>query len=223
MRHPIVDYSHRISGEHVTEIKVCGLTRMADVDACVRAGVDALGLNFWPGTPRRVDLAFAREVVEACSCEVVGVFVDADIDTIRRVREHTGLRWVQLHGDETPEDVEALLPHAYKAVGVPVSGEVDVASLAERFLGERLLVDARVPGAMPGGTGARFDWRLATSLARSRVLTLAGGLDAGNVAEAIAIVRPARVDVASGVEDAPGLKSVSRIREFVAAVRGCGL
>lgn len=189
----------------------------------MRAGVDALGLNFWPGTPRCVDLPFAREVVEACSCEVVGVFVDADIDTIRRVREHTGLRWVQLHGDETADEVEALLPHAYKAVGVPVDGSADVGLLAERFPGARLLLDARVPGAMPGGTGARFDWRLATTLARSRVLTLAGGLDAGNVAEAIGIVHPARVDVASGVERSPGVKSGRRIREFVAAVRGFGL
>ena len=206
----------------MTEIKVCGLTRMVDVEACVEAGVEALGLNFWPGTPRCVDVAFAREVVASCACEVVGVFVDADVDSIRRVREHTGLRWVQLHGSESPDDVAALMPHAYKAVGVPV-GSSDVSALAESFPGERLLLDARVPGAMPGGTGAQFEWRLATAVARSRVLTLAGGLDAGNVAEAIAMVGPARVDVASGVEEAPGVKSARRIREFVAAVRGFGL
>ena len=184
---------------------------------CVQVGVDALGLNFWAGTPRRVDTEVARSIVEAFpDTEMVGVFVDATMDEVRALRARVGFDWVQLHGDEPPEVVEALGPRAYKALGV--SGADDIARVG-LYPGERILLDARVPGAMPGGTGHAFDWDLAVEVARKRKLTLAGGLRPDNVAEAIARVRPHRVDVASGVESAPGVKDPALVEAFVRAAR----
>lgn len=203
------------------EVKACGLTSVEDARMCVDAGVDALGLNFWPGTPRRVDTAVARAIVEAFPrVESVGVFVDASLEEIRRLRDEVGFEWVQLHGDEDASVVEALGPKAYKALGI--AGQDDLARVAA-YPGPRVLLDARVPGAMPGGTGHTFDWALAVAVARERELTLAGGLTPTNVAQAIARVRPHRVDVASGIERAPGLKDPDLVHAFVQAVRATQL
>lgn len=203
----------------MTRIKVCGLTRVEDALAAVELGVDTLGLNFWPGTKRCVSIARAREIVTAVSrrAELVAVFVDADESTIRETLAQTGITWAQLHGDEPPSLVEALLPNAYKALGVR---DDSVRARAATYPGEHILLDAAVPGAMPGGTGQTFDWALATAIARTRKLTLAGGLHPDNVAEAVRVVAPYRVDVASGVESAPGIKDPSRMRAFIDAVRG---
>lgn len=203
----------------MTRIKVCGLTRVEDALAAVELGVDTLGLNFWPGTKRCVSIARAREIVTAVSrrAELVAVFVDADESTIRETLAQTGITWAQLHGEEPPSLVEALLPNAYKALGVR---DDSVRARAATYPGEHILLDAAVPGAMPGGTGQTFDWALATAIARTRKLTLAGGLHPDNVAEAVRVVAPYRVDVASGVESAPGIKDPSRMRAFVDAVRG---
>lgn len=200
-------------------VKVCGITTLEDARACVDLGVAALGLNFWSGTPRRVELEVARVIAEQLRdrIELVAVFVDADRSEIDRVREITGIRGVQLHGAESPDFVAALGPDAYKAVGVADASDVE-AALA--FPGDKLLLDARVPGAMPGGTGHAFEWELAIEVARRRRLILAGGLHPGNVAAAIARVRPWRVDVASGVERAPGKKDLTKVGAFVRAATG---
>jgi phosphoribosylanthranilate isomerase len=199
-------------------VKICGIRTLKDAEACVEAGASALGLNFWSGTPRQVDLATARAIAEALSdaVELVAVFVDASLEEIRHVREITKIPWVQLHGSEPAELVSALGPRAYKAVGV--ADAVDVRG-ALAFPGPKLLLDARVPGAMPGGTGHAFDWSLAIEVARERELILAGGLHPGNVAEAVRRVHPWRVDVASGVESAPGVKDHALVRAFVRAAR----
>jgi phosphoribosylanthranilate isomerase len=123
---------------------------------------------------------------------------------------------VQLHGDETAGDVAALLPHAYKAVRI---GGADDVAVAESMPGEYLMVDARVAGSL-GGTGHTFDWTLVTGLARRRKLTLAGGLTPENVRAAIELAHPWCVDVASGVESAPRVKDMARVRAFVDAARG---
>jgi phosphoribosylanthranilate isomerase len=205
----------------MVKIKVCGVRSPEDAVACADAGVDTLGLNFWPGTPRCVDVEAARRVAAAVAGRVtlVGVFVDATEAVIRATREAVGLEWVQLHGRELPPAVEALLPRAYKAIRV---GETSVREVARRYPGERILLDAAVPGAMPGGTGHAFDWALAAEIAEERPLVLAGGLHPGNVGDAIRAVRPFQVDVASGVERAPGVKDLDAVRAFVAAVRAAG-
>jgi len=205
----------------MTRVKICGLTREDDALCCVEAGADALGLNFWPGTPRCIDVATARRIVDAVGSRVltVGVFVDASEEQITDIRERTGIVCVQLHGSESPELVSRFLPHAYKALRVRDEASIDE---ARRFPGEHILLDAYVAG-QPGGTGHTFNWRLAAALARERKVTLAGGLHPGNVAEAIAAVDPFCVDVASGVERSPGVKDPDAVAAFIRAARAAGL
>lgn len=201
----------------MAEVKICGLTTLDDAVRCVTLGADAIGLNFWLGSPRHTSIDTARRIVDAVGdrAEMVGVFVDFDLSQIREVLHNTGIPWAQLHGDETPELVDALLPRAYKAVGVKDGSAVE---LARRYPGEHLLLDASVPG-MPGGTGRTFDWAIAAEVAKERKLTLAGGLTPDNVAEAVRTVRPFRVDVASGVESAPGRKDPGLVAAFIEAAK----
>lgn len=198
-------------------IKICGLTSVANAIACVDVGADAIGLNFWPKSKRRCGLDEATRIAEAVGARarVVAVFVDASREEIEAVRARTGIEWAQLHGREPPVLLDALLPRAYKAVH-----PTDAASLEDaiRYGGEELLVDASLPG-VPGGTGRTCDWELAARLACARRVWLAGGLGPDNVADAVRTVRPYGVDVASGVERAPGDKDVALVARLVEAVR----
>lgn len=190
------------------QVKVCGLTRVDQALACVDAGASAIGVNFWPRSKRRCGDEEAARLVEAVGARarVVAVVVDAAPARIEAIRA-LGIRWIQLHGEESPEELARWLPEAFKAV----HREAD----ATRFGGEELLVDARV-GDLPGGTGVTCDWDAAARLARTRRLWLAGGLTADNVGEAVRRVRPFGVDVASGVERAPGDKDLALVARFVA-------
>ncbi len=195
-------------------IKVCGVTTVADARMCVDAGVDAIGVNFASHSPRRVEMEVARTIAEAV-CHyilVVGVVVDLDAAAMLELRERALLGCLQLHGDEPPESLTPLLPHAYKALR---ASEI---ARAREYGGEHLLVDGPAPG-----TGRAFDWLIASDLAKTRKLTIAGGLHAGNVAEAIRAVSPYCVDVATGVEapNEPRRKDAARVRAFITTVRGC--
>lgn len=198
-------------------IKVCGLTTVRDAEACLEAGVDALGFCFWERSKRYVSVEQAARIADVVGDRVqtVAVVVDMQASQLRDLLRETGIRWAQLHGTESPTFLDEFLPHAYKALGV---GGDDIGQQAARFGGEHLLLDAALPG-LPGGTGHPFDWQLATPIARERKVTLAGGLTPQNVQEAIRVVRPHRVDVASGVEKAPGIKDIDKVRAFVAKVR----
>jgi phosphoribosylanthranilate isomerase len=200
-----------------TAVKICGVTSVAEAELCVEEGADAIGLNFYPRSSRYIDAGTARKIVEAVggAALTVGVFVDAGLDAIRQLQASTGVRCVQLHGDESPELLASLLPHAYKAVRVKDEGSV---ADARRYGGEHILLDAYVPGEQ-GGTGHTFRWELAVPLARERRVTLAGGLRPENVAAAIHAVRPFCVDVASGVESRPGVKDHAAVRAFIIAAK----
>jgi len=202
----------------VSEVKICGLTNVDDALRCIEAGADAIGLNFWPASPRCVDARMARAIVEAGGdhVQMVGVFVDFSLAQIREILLKTGIAWAQLHGTEPPETLAALLPHAYKAISVKDGSAIE---LARSYPGEQILLDASVPG-MPGGTGRTFDWAIAAEVQKERKLTLAGGLTPDNVAEAVATVKPFRVDVASGVESTPGRKDPDLVKRFIDAAKG---
>jgi phosphoribosylanthranilate isomerase len=200
-----------------TRVKVCGVTTVEQAVACADPGVDALGVNFVASSPRRVDERLARAVVEAIGARVLVVAVVAGmtVDAMRALVDRTGVGCLQLHGGESAADVAALLPHAYKAVRVASAEDVAV---AEAMPGDYVMVDAKVPGSL-GGSGHAFDWTLVVGLARRRKLVLAGGLTPENVRSAVDLVRPWCVDVASGVESAPGVKDLGRVRAFVEAAR----
>ncbi|MGH7271887.1 MAG: phosphoribosylanthranilate isomerase, partial [Polyangiaceae bacterium] len=171
-----------------------------------------------PSSARRVTQEVAREIALAVGARalVVGVVAGMTVPEMRALREATGVGCLQLHGDETPEDVSALLPHAYKAVRV---GTADDVLRAEAMPGDYVMVDAKVGTAL-GGTGQRLNTALVIDLASRRRLVLAGGLTPENVAGAIHQVHPFCVDTASSVELAPGIKDLAMVRAFVDAVRG---
>jgi phosphoribosylanthranilate isomerase len=182
----------------VPEIKICGITSVDDALMCVDAGASSLGVNLIATSVRVVSLELAKAISRAVRgrAHVVGVVANLEVAEMMRLRDDAELDCLQLHGDESFETLEALLPHAYKAVRV---GNADDAALARAYPGDYILVDAKVPGTL-GGTGMTFDWTLVTDIARERRLSLAGGLTPDNVADAVRAVRPYCVDVASGVE-----------------------
>ena len=199
----------------MARVKICGVTTVSDALLCVEEGASAIGLNFVAASPRCISEDEARAIVTAVGARalVVGVVADRSVAEMIALRDRVGLGCMQLHGDEPPDALAPLLPHAYKAIRV--ANEEDVAR-ADAYGGEHILVDAKRPGAL-GGTGATFDWALVVPLARRRKLTLAGGIRPENVAEAIRVVSPYCVDVASGVEVAgdPRKKDRARVRELV--------
>ena len=207
----------------MVHVKICGVTTAADAVASVALGASAIGLNFVPSSPRCVDVATARAIARAVHARapagtkviVVGVVADLGIDAMQALLREAELDCLQLHGDEPDEVLVALLPHAYKAVRV---ANADDAARARAVPGDYVLVDAKVDGAL-GGTGTTFDWTLVEELARTRRLTLAGGLHPGNVERAVRAVQPYCVDVASGVESAPGVKDPALVAAFIEAAR----
>ena len=201
-----------------TTIKVCGITNVEDAVFCVENNIDAIGLNFVPGTKRFIDHTTACVIVEAVAGRtlVVGVIADLSLSDTRQLIEKTGIKCVQLHGDESPDTLRALQPHAYKAV--PIASLEDAEKLA-KYPGNYILADSKVHGVL-GGSGESFDWALVVAEARKRKLALAGGLNPSNVVSAIRQVRPFCVDVASGVETTqnPRRKDHNKIRDFIDAV-----
>lgn len=197
-----------------TRVKLCGLTRPEDVDAAVAAGADALGFVLWPGSKRAVDEALLAELAERVPAFVtrVGLFVDQDPALIERCATHLDL--LQFHGEEPPALCDGFRRPWIKALRM--RDDLDLHAAAEAYRGARaLLLDAYRPG-VPGGTGETFDWsRIPAGLAKPVIL--AGGLNADNVAEAIATVAPFAVDVSGGVEAAPGIKDAERMAAFMAA------
>jgi phosphoribosylanthranilate isomerase len=200
-----------------TRIKLCGVTRPEDACLAVTLGVDALGFVFWPCSPRHVTAAQAAAIASTLPPMIwtVGVFVDQPLEDIRRIAAEVGLGAVQLHGDEPPDSWVGVPGVCIKAVGTGAG--VDPASIAAWPAEVYPLVDALDP-VRRGGTGRPADWAAAAVIARIRPTLLAGGLDASNVGDAIARVRPYAVDVSSGVERSPGIKDPSRLRAFVEAV-----
>ena len=201
-------------------IKICGLTRVEDVRAAVAAGADAVGLVFYPKSPRRVDLAQATALARAVPpfVTIVGLFVNEDPAQVRRTLATVPIHLLQFHGDEDEAYCRQFDRPYVKAARVAPG--MDLLQYASAFpSAQAILLDAFVAGF--GGGGKTFDWSLVPEgLATPTILS--GGLDADNVADAIARVRPAAVDVSSGVEAsgaAKGIKDAAKMRAFVAAVR----
>ena len=206
-------------------VKICGLRDREAAAACVAAGADALGLNFYPTSPRYVSPHVAAGICETLPPEVarVGVFVNSPPETLRQIALRLNLNWLQLHGDETPEMLRLLKPwpiiRAFrpgKDGARPVLDYVEACRQAGQ-LPAAVLIDACRPGQY-GGTGQKADWQLVAQLVRQLhplPVILAGGLTPENVADAIHNTRPSAVDTASGVESGPGKKDLDRVREFV--------
>jgi phosphoribosylanthranilate isomerase len=213
-----------------TRVKICGITRVEDGMAAAHEGADAIGLVFWPGTPRCISVAQARAISAALPPFVarVGLFVDPEPAQVRAILAELPLDALQFHGSEAPALCRSFGRPYLKAIAV--REEVDLLECASQFDDAAgLLFDAFRPGDLPGGTGHAFDWSRLTGELKAALhapLVLSGGLNPDNVAAAIRLVRPFAVDVSSGVEERDaegrvqrGRKDPARIAAFMSGVR----
>jgi phosphoribosylanthranilate isomerase len=225
-------------------VKVCGITNVADAKAAVEAGADLLGFIFYPPSPRFVTPDDAQRIADAIrgssgtqeptgqrdvagsaarhprpsGVALVGVFVDEQMEVVRGVMAACGLHYIQLHGGEPPSMVLTLMDSGCRVIkAFRVRDGTSLDAMA-RYRPSAFLLDAYVAG-LPGGTGQTFDWRLTVQAKEHGPLILSGGLTPENVAQAVRQVRPYAVDVASGVERAPGRKDHEKVYRFVAAAK----
>lgn len=198
----------------MTEVKICGITRLEDAQAAADLGASYVGFVFWSDSPRAVSIAQVKKIVGKLPKTVtpVGVFVNPSRDEINQAAT-AGIKIAQIHGDATPgglRDVEVI-----RAVHLAVGARDEI----EPYVDDRkILLDAHDP-VRHGGTGRTIDWSRARIVARKRQVFLAGGLTPDNVKQAIAEVQPYAVDVSSGVEAKPGIKDHELLRRFLAAAK----
>ncbi len=199
--------------------KICGITCIEDALAAVDAGADAIGLVFYPKSPRFVTVEQAQAIVAALPpfVSTVGLFVNAERADLQALLDVVPLDLIQFHGDESPEQCEGYNRPYIKALRVQAGD--DIATSCDAYANAcGILLDTYVAGT-PGGTGETFDWALIPKHL-SKPLILAGGLTSANVSQAIAQVHPYAVDVSGGVEKSKGLKDHDKIRAFMSAVHG---
>jgi phosphoribosylanthranilate isomerase len=200
------------------KVKICGITSVGDAEAAVEAGADALGLMFYPGSPRCITVETAQAIERQLPPFIirVGVFADPAPEDVFSAMHQCGLNLLQFHGRETPEFCRQFGLMSMKAFRIR-----DAQSLLEipNYQTDAILLDSHVAGKA-GGTGETFNWELAVEAKKfGKPIFLAGGLTPENVADAVRVVQPFGVDVSSGVEQAPGKKDPQKLREFIAAVR----
>ena len=207
-------------------VKICGLKTPETLEAAIKAGADWVGFVFFPKSPRHVTLELATELGRLVQdrAKKVALSVDADDAALEEIEKALGPDLHQLHGHETPARVAGIRARfghpVMKAVGIADAQDLEDAR-AYQTAADWLLLDAKPPknAALPGGNGLPFDWHLLAGLDHQKPFMVSGGLDPVNVGEAIAISRPAGVDISSGVETAPGIKDPEKIRAFVTAAR----
>jgi phosphoribosylanthranilate isomerase len=235
--HPQLTTDHWQLTNEMFRIKICGITNVEDAVAAVDAGADAIGLNFYEKSPRCVSASQATRIAESVTdrAEIVGVVVNKDAKQLQQLLQQTRFPWIQLHGDEPPQifhdllKVEFLSDFPFQSIRARRLGEGGTRAIALDLNAccldgggpSAVLIDAASSGAY-GGTGCTVDWNslvMHESWLGGFPILLAGGLTPDNVAEAIRIVRPAAVDVASGVELSPGKKDPHKVRDFVAAAK----
>lgn len=204
----------------MTKVKICGVNSRDALASASASGADYVGFVFFAKSPRNLSFDAAAGLAQLGGPRRIGLVVDADDDFLLQAVRAGQLSGLQLHGSETPERVAAVKRltgvEVWKAVGVATRGDI---AEARRYAGvaDRILFDAKTNAELPGGMGVRFDWRLLAGIDPGAPWGLAGGLDASTVADAIAISHAPLVDVSSGVEDAPGVKSPAKIKAFIEA------
>ena len=207
-------------------VKICGLSTRETLDVALDAGADMVGFVFFPPSPRHIDLAAIGKLADVARgrAEIAVLTVDAEEEVLDRIVKQVRPDWLQLHGNESADAVDAVKQtfgvRVMKALPIAVRGDLD---RIPRYaaVADRILFDARAPkeATRPGGLGAVFDWHLLENLALEVPFMVSGGLHAGNVAEAIRVTRAGGVDVSSGVERSPGVKDGDLIRAFIHEAR----
>jgi len=206
----------------MTEIKICGITRIDDALCAAACGADAVGFIFHKSSPRCVAPERAKKIIAVLppGITTVGVFVNREAEEVAQTVENCGLDLIQLHGDESPEYCRRFSPERVIKAVFPRTPE-DLRAL-DAYDVRAFLVDAREADRY-GGTGKRADWGLAARLGKSHPLILAGGLCIENIGKALSAVAPGAVDINSGCERAPGIKDHDRIRRIIEIIRARGV
>ena len=202
------------------QVKICGLTSIDEAVACAALGADAIGLIFYPKSPRYVTAVQAEEISRALPVSVctVGVFVDETFDNIMRSAQTARLNAVQLHGVESPELVEKICNEGLKVIKVLFSNRKPLYTEAPHFPATAFLVECG-GGPMPGGNARTWDFSLLKDFGKHFPLVLAGGLSVNNIIEAVVQSQPDAVDISSGVERLPGQKDLSKVKTFIKTVQ----
>jgi phosphoribosylanthranilate isomerase len=197
-------------------LKICGITRLVDALHAVQQGATALGFVFWPDSPRVIAPAEAKDIIAALPPKVmpVGVFVNESPQKLAEVLRVTGIKAVQLHGDETLAEYEFIECPLLKSATLG-----DLTDTARAWPADTMLLLDAADRVKRGGTGVAIDWGKAAVAARNHKVVLAGGLTPRNVEEAIRAVRPIGVDVSSGVESSPGIKDFEKVSAFLVNAR----
>lgn len=208
----------------MAKVKICGITNAQDALWAVNLGVDFLGLNFYSQSPRKVSVKHAKDLLAQIPpfIKTVGVFVDEPIETLKKTIQATGLKWVQLHGSESPETVQQAKDLGVTVIKViPVEKPLEAADVAPyQDSVDYFMFDHRTP-ELPGGTGEAFDWEWIQNVSFvTKPWFLAGGLKPDNVGKAIKQTQAAFIDVCSGVEKTPKTKDYEKMKAFVQAARG---
>ncbi|MBI2066665.1 MAG: phosphoribosylanthranilate isomerase [Deltaproteobacteria bacterium] len=202
----------------MVKVKICGITNLDDALDAVEFGADALGFNFWPDSPRFIQPGQAKKMMEDLPPSVwrVGVFVNEAYEKVRDIAVDLALDYVQFHGDELPSYCDQFATPHWK--GFRLRSEADL-ELMKKYHCDYFLVDSCIE-KMYGGTGVTGNWELARKAKEFGKIFLAGGLTPENVQTAIRVVRPAGVDVATGVEETPGRKNRFKLEEFITKAKG---
>ena len=200
------------------KVKVCGITSYEDAVLVLDQGVDALGFNFFPRSPRYINPADARRIIRRLPpfFIAVGLFVNASKEEAEEIAHAAGVQIIQLHGNENPEYCRQL--SKWPLIKVVRIGDAPIEENLSEYVVQAFLLDSR-DDTLFGGTGKSFDWNLAAAIGRIRPIIVAGGLRPDNVGEAIRVVQPYGVDVCSGVESMPGKKDAGKLIEFMNEVR----
>lgn len=200
-----------------TRIKICGITRLEDAVQAIELGADALGFVFYQKSPRYITPQSAREIIEKLPPFIskVGLFVNDSKDVIEDICQIAGIDVIQLHGDESPDFSESFSLPVIKALAISNAADV-VKTQAYKCT---LLLDAKAPEGVYGGTGKSFDWNLLTEMKSANPLVLAGGLHPGNIISALESNEWYAVDVSSGVEESKGLKDYQKMKDFCKKVQ----
>jgi phosphoribosylanthranilate isomerase len=211
-----------MSQRHYPEIKVCGLTRPDEAKACADLGADAVGLVFYPPSPRNVTLEQAAAIKDILPSSVAaaGVFVDPSPEALLQTVNRVGLDVIQLHGAESPEYVSQLSRQTdRKIIKALFAKKAPGMQLAHTYRVNGFLVECGY-GPLPGGNAMAWDWGAARPFAQQHPLILAGGLGPETVEDAIAACLPDAVDASSALEDRPGRKDLSKVKHFIQAIKG---
>ncbi|PTW63239.1 phosphoribosylanthranilate isomerase [Breoghania corrubedonensis] len=213
-----------------TLVKICGLSTPDTMNTALEAGADMVGLVFFAKSPRHVSFEAASKLAAIARgrAEIVALTVDADDEFLSQIMEKAAPDWLQLHGSETPGRLREIRTRfatpVMKAFGIRERGDLEAIS-DYAGIADRILFDSKPPrdATVPGGSGKRFDWRLLEGLDLHTPFMLSGGLDAGNVAEALDTTGARAVDVSSGIEATRGVKDPALIRRFIETVRAFDL